>query len=308
MKPARIIISNLSAAVHSRRRALLLALTLLTACSRETDQMEPQEKKWATWLDRPEVLAIAFHPREELAMPAMDKRYIDITIPVDPNMHIGGRFYASAQDRPTILFFHGNGEIVADYDDLGRHYAGEMGFNFFAVDYRGYGRSSGTPTVSAMLNDAVLIFVFVRDWLARHAYSGPLVVMGRSLGSASALEIAAKQGQHVQGVIIESGFAHIIPLLERLGARLPGAVESKGGPLDQTAKLSRYLGPVLIIHGEHDQIIPFSDAGDLLAAVPHENKRLVRIAGGRHNSLLQAGWNSYMQALRDFMTSLEKSQ
>ena len=67
-----------------------------------------------------------------------------------PGWSIGGRFYAAGATAPTLLFFHGNGEIVADYEDLGPLYA-RQGLNFFPVDYRGYGRSTGTPTVTAMI-------------------------------------------------------------------------------------------------------------------------------------------------------------
>ncbi|MCK7515883.1 MAG: lysophospholipase [Desulfobacterales bacterium] len=85
----------------------------------------------------------------------------------------------------NILFFHGNGEIVDDYDDLGPFY-NRLGINFLAVDYRGYGNSTGKPTTSAMLADCHVIFKFVNDWLREKGYTGALIVMGRSLGSASA--------------------------------------------------------------------------------------------------------------------------
>ena len=88
------------------------------------------------------------------------------------------------------------------------------------MDYRGYGRSTGTPTVIAMMADCRVILAFAREWLEQRSFAGPLVVMGRSLGSASALELAASHPDLIDGLIIESGFAHAGPLLTLLGVDL----------------------------------------------------------------------------------------
>src|SRR5208282_2749154 len=101
----------------------------------------------------------------------------EVLIPVETGVVIGGRFYAAGISESTLLFFHGNGEIVADYEDLGPLYT-QQGFNFFPVDYRGYGRSTGTPTVTAMMRDCHVILDFTQDWLTKQGFSGPLVVMG----------------------------------------------------------------------------------------------------------------------------------
>src|SRR3972149_3007293 len=101
-------------------------------------------------------------------------------IPVGSGVVLGARFFFADPEGPSLLFFHGNGEIVADYDDMGRIYQG-MGINFFPVDYRGYGRSTGSPTVSAMMHDCHLVLAFFLDMLAGKSMEGPLLVMGRSL-------------------------------------------------------------------------------------------------------------------------------
>ena len=66
-------------------------------------------------------------------------------IPVEKDEVVGGRFHMAEKSAPNILFFHGNGEIVADYDDMGPLY-NRMNISFLPVDYRGYGRSTGKPT------------------------------------------------------------------------------------------------------------------------------------------------------------------
>lgn len=86
-------------------------------------------------LDRPEVLAFLFHPRQEYPGQAAPGSARDISIPVAGEVAVGARFHTAHPVGPNILFFHGNGEIVADYDDLGQIY-NQMGVNFLPVDYR----------------------------------------------------------------------------------------------------------------------------------------------------------------------------
>ena len=105
-----------------------------------------------TVLDRPEVLTVLFHPRAETSISRPSSSFSDLSIPVDEDVVIGARFHLAEKAAPNVLFFHGNGEIVSDYDDFGPAY-NRMGINFFPVDYRGYGRSTGHPTVSDMMKD-----------------------------------------------------------------------------------------------------------------------------------------------------------
>ncbi|MDD2318127.1 MAG: alpha/beta hydrolase, partial [Desulfobacterales bacterium] len=132
-------------------------------------------------LDRPEILRFLFYPRKEWEQQGPSRLFAqDLMIPVENDTVVGARFHLAGPEAPNILYFHGNGEIVADYDDLAEIY-NDHGLNFLPVDYRGYGRSSGTPTVTSMLGDAGVIFEFVVRYLERKQYTGPMIVMGRSL-------------------------------------------------------------------------------------------------------------------------------
>ena len=256
-------------------------------------------------LDRPEVLMVLFHPRPEYGRPASSADAADIHIPVDSGVSIGGRFHMARKESPNILFFHGNGEIVSDYDDLGPVY-NRMGINFLAVDYRGYGRSTGEPTVSAMMADCRIIFEFASAWLEKNGYTGALAVMGRSLGSASALELAAAYPERIAGLIIESGFAHAAPLLRLLGADVDaiGFVETRG--FQNTEKIAAFTGPTLVIHAAQDHIIPFSDGQALYAASPSADKRLLEIPGANHNDIFMRGLQDYLAAIESLMERIRK--
>ena len=158
-------------------------------------------------LDRPEFLMGLFHPRHEYGSIDKPGTAIDLLIPVEGDIVVGGRFHMTEKSAPNVLFFHGNGEIVADYDELGPLY-NRMGMNFLPIDYRGYGRSTGRPTVVTMMRDCHAIFEFTKRWLVGNGYTGAFIVMGRSLGSASALELASHHKDRIDGLVVESGFAY----------------------------------------------------------------------------------------------------
>ena len=248
-------------------------------------------------LDRPEILMNLFHPRPEIGRSISVSENTDIMIPVEAEIAVGARFHQTDKSASNILFFHGNGEIVADYDEFGRMMT-QLGINFLAVDYRGYGRSSGQPTVTAMMRDCHVIFDYVIQWLKKNACQGPLFLMGRSLGSASVLELAAHYDRQIDGLIVESGFAYAGPLLQLLGIDIAvlGFEEARG--FRNIDKITSFKKPTLIIHAENDHIIPFSDGQALFDACGAPHKSLLKIPGANHNNILMYGLKDYMAAVR----------
>ena len=248
-------------------------------------------------LDVPEVLAVLFHPRPELAAAPALPPSCDLMIPVDKQVSIGARFHIADQSAVNILFFHGNGEIVADYHELGALY-NKMGINFLAVDYRGYGRSDGQPTVTTMMQDCHTIFDFTRKWLTDHQHDGPLVIMGRSLGSASAIELAATQRQAVAGLIVESGFATVGPLLQLLGIDPASIGFDENRSFGNVDKIKTVDMPTVIIHAEQDHIIAFQQGQRLFDACGSAKKVLLAIPGANHNDIFMRGLDAYLNAVK----------
>ncbi|HOO70129.1 MAG TPA: alpha/beta hydrolase [Spirochaetota bacterium] len=255
--------------------------------------------------DRPEILLYLFHPRPEEGALLSDRNIISLSIPVEQNINLGARLFTSSKNTATIIFFHGNGEIVEDYDDIGSLFL-RMGINFFPVDYRGYGRSGGVPTVSAMISDSHKVFSFIRQWLRENDYSGPVVVMGRSLGSAPALELAAHHGGEIDALIIESGFAMTVPLLGYLGidAGAYGITEEKG--FRNAEKISMYKGPTLVIHAEKDHIIPFNQGETLYRSSGSDDKIFLKIPEANHNTIFVYGLEQYLKAVADIVKKIMK--
>ncbi|MDX9785732.1 MAG: alpha/beta fold hydrolase [Desulfobacterales bacterium] len=248
-------------------------------------------------IDRPEILQILFHPRSSASgeKPASGAAVLQ-QIPVGEAIEIGACFHMKDRVSPNILFFHGNGEIVADYDDLGPIY-NQLGINFLAVDYRGYGTSTGRPTVAAMMADCHKIFHFVKTWLSANGYIGPLLVMGRSLGSASALELAATHSNDISGLIIESGFAYVGPLLALLGAPPEVTADEDALGFRNLGKIKLFTKPALIIHAELDHIIPFADGRALYDASGSQEKTFLKIPGANHNDIFARALSEYMTAV-----------
>ena len=223
-------------------------------------------------------------------------------ISVAEGISISCRFYLDNEKAPNILFFHGNGEIASDYDDIAPLFT-QIGVNFFVADYRGYGLSGGEPTFSDMMKDAHPIFDGFKQMLEQKGYSGRIFVMGRSLGSASAIELACNYQEQLEGLIVESGFADVIRLFAYIGV----PVEALG--LDQV-KVSLNLErmqlisiPTLIIHGEYDSLIPVQEGELLYRDSGAQDKRLLIIPKADHNDILFVGRGEYLNTVREFVVA-----
>jgi len=248
-------------------------------------------------LDNPEVLIRLFHPRPEYGSIERVTNTIDMLIPVENKILVAGRFHMTEKMAPNVLFFHGNGEIVCDYNDIGTLY-NRMGMNFLVTDYRGYGRSTGRPTVSNMMTDCHTILEFTKRWLAENGYEGAFIVMGRSLGSASALELINHHKDLINGLVLESSFAHTGSFLELLGINTSeiGFREEQG--FRNLEKIQTWNKVTLVIHAEYDHIFPFSEGQALYDACPSTHKTLLKIPGANHNDIFMRGLEPYMKAIK----------
>ena len=161
-----------------------------------------------------------------------------------------------------------------------------------------------TPAASLMIQDAHEIFKYV---YAQTREKGELLaVMGRSLGSASALEIASAYGDQIDGLIIESGFAETLPLLRTLGVD-PDYFEIKEEDgFANRDKIKNFTKPLLIIHAEDDFLIPLIQAEKLFAAANSTQKKFLKIPNAGHNDIFVAGIKEYLTAVSELMkTAIE---
>ena len=137
-----------------------------------------------------------------------DDYYIDVT----KDIRIHARRHPNSNAKLSLLFFHGNGEIVSDYDNLVDYFS-ILGVELTIADFRGYGKSTGAPTLRAAIEDSHVILDYL---MVNKILKNKICVMGRSLGSAPTIELCSKRSD-IQGCILESGYADPIPLVERRG-------------------------------------------------------------------------------------------
>lgn len=255
-------------------------------------------------LDKPEILVRLFYPRPEYPHLKPPEGSQSISFSVSEGITLGGYFHLSSPHDPTVLLFHGNGEIAADYHDIASLFK-KVGLNILVVDYRGYGRSEGFPTVSSLIRDCHDVFHHTLKWLDKQDYSKKIIIFGRSLGSVPALEIAYVHQEMVDALVVESGFAHLFSLMRVLGL---GELEKYiGDPFRHTEKIAAFKKTTLIIHAQYDHIIPFSEGEALFQACGSPDKLLIKVMGANHNDIFFVGMREYLGALASLAKKLKSS-
>lgn len=255
-------------------------------------------------MDQPEVQSFMFYPRPNNGNPLPDTAE-DQLIDIDgEKVHI--RYHLiEDQEAPVILFFHGNGEIVADYDHIAESYK-EQQVSFIAAEYRGYGLSSGTPSASNMIHDAHAILSAVTQKLTTLNYSGKLLVMGRSLGSAPAIELAATYPEQVKGLVLDSTFAFTLPVLKAVGVDVDAAELTENDGFHNIEKIRTISLPTYMIHGQVDEIIELDNAAALQMECTALQKQFQAVPGAGHNTIMNVAGNMYFEVLKRFINSMGK--
>ena len=209
---------------------------------------------------------------------------LDLEIPVGKKeeVRLGARYYLSNPDLPTILYFHGNAEVADDLAHLRDDFE-TAGANLFVVDYRGYGWSSGEPTLQNLLEDVDPVLDFFFSLIQERTRNQTVFLLGRSLGALPATRAALISKGRFSGLILESAPSDIKGLLQSQGVPVQdsGSLEK----YDLAEKLKMVALPVLILHGTGDSLIPPEHARRNLQALSPERSRILWIEEGGHNDL-----------------------
>ena len=207
--------------------------------------------------------------------------------------HIPGR------SDTTLLWLHGNAGNISNRVDNIAVLHRRTGLGVLIVDYRGYGQSEGRPSESGLYSDAEAAFGYLVTDL-RLDPREDIVLFGRSLGAGVAAELAARHA--VRCVILESGFTSVRAMAK---AVYPSWMVSLTTPLldarfDTLSKVGRITSPLMIVHGDRDEIVPLGMAEEIYSAAPGP-KRLHVVRGATHNDTFIVGGTDYFEALRDFI-------
>jgi alpha-beta hydrolase superfamily lysophospholipase len=249
-------------------------------------------------LDHSFITKVLFHTRKDVKDEFDNPK--NKMIPVGNNIEIGSRLHLFNKDFPNLIYFHGNAEIVSEYDKFAGIY-NRMGINFIPVDYRGYGFSSGSPSFSTMISDSIKVFNELKSTLEIKGFRKPIFLMGRSLGSASVLEIVQNNQDKIGGIIIESGFAYIEPLFKLFGIDPVQLGINPENSINHIEKIKNYLGPLLVIHAKQDQIINFNEGVDLYQNASSIKKSNYWVENAHHNNIIQIMGMEYFQLIGKFI-------
>ncbi|MDP3182573.1 MAG: alpha/beta hydrolase [Desulfobaccales bacterium] len=195
---------------------------------------------------------------------------------------------------PVFLWFHGNAGNISHRLDNIRLLWDKVGVQVFIFDYREYGRSEGRINREGTYKDAAAAYRYVSE--TRGIPGEDIVLFGRSLGTALATDLAVKMP--CRGLILESAFTNSSDMA-RLYAPFMFDWRPKV-PYDNLGKIDRIKVPVLIIHGEHDEIIPV-DMSRRLYAAALQPKGLYIIPGAHHNDTYFVGGGPYFERLKTFI-------
>jgi fermentation-respiration switch protein FrsA (DUF1100 family) len=202
-------------------------------------------------------------------------------------------------DKPVVVYFHGNGGSL-------RYRAGRFnelaqdGTGLVALSYRGYGGSTGSPTEAGLIADGIAAYQFAA---ARYG-AGRIVLWGESLGGGVAVPIAAERP--VARVILESPFTSAADVGASAYPFVPVRLLMKD-QFRSDLRIAGVTAPVLVMHGEQDNIVPITQ-GERLYAMIRAPKRFVRLGAGGHNDLDDHGAMAAARAFIDGSSTLEEAR
>ncbi|MGL5083109.1 MAG: alpha/beta hydrolase [Microcoleaceae cyanobacterium] len=208
---------------------------------------------------------------------------------------IAALYLPNPQATYTILYSHGNAEDIGDNRSrlVGMR---DMGFSMMIYDYPGYGLSGGNPSIPGTYQAIDAAYTYLTQEL--NIPSDRIIVYGRSVGGGPAIDLASRKS--VGGLVVESSFTSTF----RVRTKIPIFPFDKFPNLDT---IKRVQCPVLIMHGDQDQVIPISHGKQLYAAAP-DPKMAFWVKGADHNNLQEIAGEQYQKALQDFKQLIERQR
>lgn len=235
--------------------------------------------------------------RELAATPAqIGVQYRDVSLSTADGETLHGWWLPKENPRATLLFFHGNAGNISHRLDSLEVFAG-LGLQVLIFDYRGYGRSTGSPSEAGLYRDGEAAWRWLTETHGEDP--GDIILFGRSLGGAVASRLAAQAG--AAGLIVESAFTSVPDIAAELYWWLPARLLARLN-FDTAGHIRRSELPVLVVHSSGDEIIPFRH-GRRLHQLAGERGTLLEIRGSHNTGFLESG-ERYRRGLRQFVDSV----
>lgn len=218
----------------------------------------------------------------------------EVWIVARDGVRLNAWFLAQPASRTAILWLHGNAENVGMGLDHMRAIS-KLGVNVLALDYRGYGKSEGSPDEAGVYADGDAGYRFLVE--SRHFEPRHVFLYGHSLGGAVAIDVASRH--ECGGLIAESTFTTVGDMARQM-FHLPLTEYLPRSRFDSRAKIARVRAPVLVIHGTRDRVVPFS-MGKRLFEAAAQPKFFLAIEGAEHDDPYTVGGELYWQRLTEFV-------
>ena len=208
---------------------------------------------------------------------------------------IFGWWYAPPGASAAVLLLHGNAGNVGGRTPLAEGLVAR-GIAVFLLEYRGYGGNPGEPSIAGAIRDAEAGLRFVAD---RAGGEERTVLFGRSLGGAVGMQ--ALEGAAVGAVILESTFTSLEAMANSVYPWLPGFLFRRlSGLLDTRSAVARFEGPLLVVHGSEDDLVPAEMGRELLEAGSGP-RDWFEVRGAGHNDVFVVGGGAYFDRLATFV-------
>jgi hypothetical protein len=244
------------------------------------------------YLKQPDML---FFPTAELVETPREwgLTYSDVSLTTDDAVRIHGWYIPREGARGVLLFLHGNGGNISHRrDSVGIFH--RLGLEVLIIDYRGYGRSEGTPSETGLYLDAAAAWRYLRE--AKGFPASQILIFGRSLGGAVAAQLASQV--EAGGVILESSFSSAREVAHTLFPMLSRLVMLRYD-FPAARFIAQTRSPVLVLHSPEDELIPYLCGQRLFEAAP-EPKVFAPLRGDHNSGFLQSQ-PGYEQTLSRFL-------
>jgi len=201
----------------------------------------------------------------------------------------------------TFVAFHGNAANIANRADI-YQFLRSVPANVLGVEYRGYGKSEGSPNEEGLYLDAQAAYAHLVQ--QRGIPAQRIIAMGHSLGTAVAADLASNQP--VGGLVLEAPFASARAVARRIYPFLPGLGRVMKSKFETHRKLAQIHVPLLVVHCTRDPVLPFA-LGEEVFRLAQEPKFFLRIEGYCHEEACLVAPEVYRERLRQFLSEVEKS-
>ena len=262
------------------------------------------ESNHLSQLDRPEIIDSLFkNIKDSYGMvkesrPAGEATAEALTAKSPDGVDIHCRVFSRIPEEPHILFFPAEYDSKADIIDLATGF-GHFGITLITMDYRGCWKSGGEPSISALPQDAETFYRVVKDWYNTEQRTGPVVFMGRSLGSAIALDLACRHDDDSLALIMESAFDLTEDFLCNKGIRINEL--SGEDPFSNRSKMSSYSKAVLFLHSHRDEVVSPNQIEWLVAESRSRATQLQIVPSESRQDIAEKAGDLYFTVIKDFL-------